>query len=218
MLRRLRYRWHKLALASMEFSKSETIVPCRPPTLDMHLARPYDQKNIPMIGSCWCSQGGLYSPWTRLNIILPIRTDVPQSEDQSVESDQKEVQNVRNNATEVQSIERTGQTDRAVYRLDPHTSGLELQHNPRPDDQINRTEARLSRPVRHAKSIGQAKAEVVGRPNLSKARLLRLSDDIASNWPGTVHENHPSEHEDRTGCILLLTAGRAVGCTESGQG
>ncbi|KAF3567423.1 hypothetical protein DY000_02017580 [Brassica cretica] len=56
------------------------------------------------------------------------------------------------------------------------------------------------------------------QPNLSKARLLRLSDDIASNWPRTVHENHPSEHEDRTGCVLLLTAGRAVGCTESGQG
>ncbi|KAF2601095.1 hypothetical protein F2Q70_00025959 [Brassica cretica] len=128
------------------------------------------------------------------------------------------------------------------------------EHNPRPDDQINCTEARLSRPVRHAKSIGQAKTEVgrvesesdrglslisrLGRaddrsdelirhfdqfmnfeqPNLSKARLLRLSDDIASNWPRTVHENHPSEHEDRTGCVLLLTAGRAVGCTESGQG
>ncbi|KAF3489536.1 hypothetical protein F2Q69_00052224 [Brassica cretica] len=114
--------------------------------------------------------------------------------------------------------------------------------------------SRLSRPVRHAKSNGQAKTEVgrvesesdrglsllcrLGRAddrsdemirhfdqfmnfeqtNLSKARLLRLSDDIASNWPGTVHENHPSEHEDRTGCVLLLTAGRAVGCTESGQG
>ncbi|WZZ64683.1 hypothetical protein YC2023_076053 [Brassica napus] len=56
--------------------------------------------------------------------------DVPQSEDQSMESDQNEVQNVRNNATEVQSIDLTRQTDRAVYRLDPHTSGLELQHNP----------------------------------------------------------------------------------------
>ncbi|KAL0657730.1 hypothetical protein Bca4012_078315 [Brassica carinata] len=139
-----------------------------------------------------------------------------------MESVQYEDQNVQNNATEVQYIDRTGQTDRAVYRLDPHTSGLELQHNPRPDDQINRTEARLSRPVRHAKSIGQAKTEV-GRVESESDRglsllILRLSYDIASIWTGTVHENHPSEYEDRTGCVLLLTAGRAVRCTESGQG
>ena len=170
-----------------------------------------------------------------------------------MESDQNEDQNVRNNATEVQSIDRAEHTARAVYRLDPHSSGLELQHNPRPDGQINRTEARLSRPVRHAKSFGQARSEVVrvesksdhglsllsrlGRtgdrsdelirhfdqfmnfdqPNLSKARLLRLSEDIATFWSRTVHENHPSLHEDRTGRVLLLTAGRAISYTEPGQ-
>ena len=140
-----------------------------------------------------------------------------------------------------------------MYRLDPHSSGLELQHNPRPDDQINRTEVRLSRLVRHAKSIGQARSEVVrvesksdhglsllsrlGRtsdhsdelirhfdqfmnfdqPNLSKARLLRFSEDLATFWPGTVHESHPSVHEERTGRVLLLTAGRAISYTEPGQ-
>uniref|UniRef100_M4FAS6 Uncharacterized protein n=1 Tax=Brassica campestris TaxID=3711 RepID=M4FAS6_BRACM len=77
-----------------------------------------------------------------------------------MESDQNEDQNVRNNATEVQSIDRAEHTARAVYRLDPHSSGLELQHNPRPDVQINRTEVRLSCPVRHAKSIGQARSDV----------------------------------------------------------
>ncbi|KAG5373892.1 hypothetical protein IGI04_042796 [Brassica rapa subsp. trilocularis] len=82
--------------------------------------------------------------------------DVPQSEDQSMESDQ----NVRNNATEVQSIDRAEKTARAVYRLDPHSFGLELQDNPRPDGQINHTEVRLSRPVCHAKSIGQVRSEV----------------------------------------------------------
>ena len=179
--------------------------------------------------------------------------DVPQSEDQSMESDQNEDQNVRNNATEVQSIDQAEQTARAVYRLDPHSSELELQHNPRPDGQINRTEVRLSRPVHHAKSIGQVRSEVdqvesksdhglsllshLGRtgdrsdelirhfdqfmnfdqPNLSKARLLRLSEDIATFWSRTVHENHPSLHEDRTGRVLLLTAGRAISYTEPGQ-
>ncbi|KAF3585718.1 hypothetical protein F2Q69_00029484 [Brassica cretica] len=90
-----------------------------------------------------------------------------------MESDQNEVRNVRNNATEVQSIDRAGQTDRAVYRLDPHSSGLELQHNPRPDGQINRTEARLFRPVRHAKSIGQVRSEV-GRVESESDRGLSL--------------------------------------------
>ena len=72
---------------------------------------------------------------------------VPQSEDQFMESDQYEDQKVRKISTEVQSPDRTRQTDRAVYRIDPRMSGMELQHNPRPDDQIDRTEARLSTPV-----------------------------------------------------------------------
>ncbi|KAF3594806.1 hypothetical protein DY000_02020208 [Brassica cretica] len=55
-------------------------------------------------------------------------------------------------------------------------------------------------------------------PNLFKARLLKLSDDLASTWSRTVRENLPSEHEDCTGRVLLLTAGRAVGYIESGHG
>ncbi|KAL0759741.1 hypothetical protein Bca101_075891 [Brassica carinata] len=129
-----------------------------------------------------------------------------------------------------------------------------IEHNPRPDDRINRTEARLSRPVRHSKTISQARTEfdrvepetdrafsLLSRldrtgdrsdelirhfdqfmnfehKNLSKARLLKLSDDLASIWSRKVRENLPSEHEDRTGRVLLLTAGRAVGYIESGHG
>nr|VDC61114.1 unnamed protein product [Brassica rapa] len=92
-----------------------------------------------------------------------------------MDSDQNEDQNVRNNATEVQSIDRAEHTALAVYRLDPHSSGLELQHNPRPDGQINRTEARLSRPVRHVKSFGQARSEVVRVESKSDHGLSLLS-------------------------------------------
>ncbi|KAF2553632.1 hypothetical protein F2Q68_00034938 [Brassica cretica] len=170
-----------------------------------------------------------------------------------MESDQYEDQNVRNNSIEVQSSDRAEQTDRAEYRIDPRTSGLELQHNPRPDDRINHTEARLSRPVRYSKTNGQARTEFdrvepetdhgfsllscldrtgdhsdelirhfdqfmnFELTNLSKARLLKLSDDLASIWSRTARENLQSEHEDRTGRILLLTAGR-VGYIESGHG
>ena len=55
-------------------------------------------------------------------------------------------------------------------------------------------------------------------PNISKVKLLKLSDDLASTWSRTVRENLPSEHEDHTGRVMLLTVGRAVGYIESGHG
>ncbi|KAF2588069.1 hypothetical protein F2Q70_00038685 [Brassica cretica] len=130
-----------------------------------------------------------------------------------------------------------------AHCIDPQTSGIELQQDPRPDDRIDRTGARLSRHVRHSKTNGQAKinfdrvdSESVRafsflvcltctsdrtdglirhfdqfmnfeHPNFSKARILKLSDDLASFWSRSVRENHPSDHMDRTGRVLLLTAG-----------
>ncbi|KAF2582561.1 hypothetical protein F2Q68_00003283 [Brassica cretica] len=67
--------------------------------------------------------------------------------------------------------------DRAVYRLDPRTSGLELRPDPRPDARTDRTEARLTRPTRQAKTDSQA------RLDLDHARLekdhARLEKDHA---------------------------------------
>ena len=60
--------------------------------------------------------------------------DVPQSVDQSVESDQHEDQDVLNISTEVHSFDRAGQTNRAVYRINPRSSGMELQLEPRLGD------------------------------------------------------------------------------------
>ncbi|KAF3535588.1 hypothetical protein F2Q69_00022429 [Brassica cretica] len=54
-------------------------------------------------------------------------------------------------------------------------------------------------------------------PNFCKARILKLSDDLASIWSRSVRENHPSGHMDRTGRVLLLTAGHTAGYNESGQ-
>ena len=70
--------------------------------------------------------------------------NVPDSTDQSKESDQHEDQDVPDVPIEVHSFNRTRQTDRTVYRIDPRTSGLELRPDPRPDDRTDRTEARLS--------------------------------------------------------------------------
>ena len=48
-------------------------------------------------------------------------------------------------------------TDRAVYRIDPRKSRKRLRLEPRPDDRTDRTEARLPRTTRQAKTDGQAR-------------------------------------------------------------
>uniref|UniRef100_M4DF93 Aconitate hydratase n=1 Tax=Brassica campestris TaxID=3711 RepID=M4DF93_BRACM len=144
-------------------------------------------------------------------------------------------------------------TVRIVHCIDPRTYGIELQQDPRPDDRIDRTGARLSRHVRHSKTKGQARIKFdrvdsesvcvfsflvclartgdltdglirhfdqfmnFDHPNFSKARILKLSDDLASIWSRSVRENHPSDHMDLTGRVLLLTAGHTAGYNESGQ-
>ena len=60
--------------------------------------------------------------------------NVPDSTDQSKESDQHEVQDVLNILSEVHIFHHTGQTDRAVYWTVPHASGIELWLEPWPDD------------------------------------------------------------------------------------
>ncbi|KAF2590172.1 hypothetical protein F2Q70_00038687 [Brassica cretica] len=66
-------------------------------------------------------------------------------------------QDVLNNSTEVRSSDRTKQTDRAVYRINPRTSGKELWLEPRPNDRTYHTRARLSRPSRHSKDHSRAR-------------------------------------------------------------
>ncbi|KAF3543589.1 hypothetical protein DY000_02007291 [Brassica cretica] len=72
-------------------------------------------------------------------------------------------QNVPDIPVEVHPTDQIRQTDRAVYRLDPRTSGLEFRPDPRPDARTDRTEACLSQPTRQAKTDGQA------RTNLARA-------------------------------------------------
>ena len=59
--------------------------------------------------------------------------DAPQSMDQYMEPDQIGDQADQNNSAEVRLPSRANQDDRAVYHLDPLTSGMELRPNPRPD-------------------------------------------------------------------------------------
>ena len=63
--------------------------------------------------------------------------DAPQYMDQYMEPDQNGDHAVQNNSAEVRLPCRTAQDNRAVYRLDPLSSWMELRPNPRPDVQTN---------------------------------------------------------------------------------
>uniref|UniRef100_A0A0D3E9Z5 Uncharacterized protein n=1 Tax=Brassica oleracea var. oleracea TaxID=109376 RepID=A0A0D3E9Z5_BRAOL len=89
----------------------------------------------------------------RENIFEERENDVLRFVDQSIGADQHGNLDVLNNFTEVRSSVRTDQTDRAV----PRASRLELWLEPRPDDQTDRTRARLPQPTRHPKTHGRAR-------------------------------------------------------------
>ena len=52
---------------------------------------------------------------------------------------------------------------------------------------------------------------------LSKATILKLSDDLGHIWSSSVHENLHSDCADCLAHVLALTVGRAAGYIESGQ-
>ncbi|WZZ88478.1 hypothetical protein YC2023_117057 [Brassica napus] len=95
--------------------------------------------------------------YLRTNIFEEGGNDVPQSMNQYMEPAPHGDQDVLNNSTEVHPSNRTDQTDRAVYRIDPRTSGMELRLEPRPENRTERTRARLSRPSRQSKDNSRAR-------------------------------------------------------------
>ncbi|KAF3599972.1 hypothetical protein F2Q69_00036740 [Brassica cretica] len=112
---------------------------------------------------------------------MPIQSssisDAPQSMDQHMEPYQNGDQTVQDSSAEVRLPSRTVQDDRAVYRLDPLTSGMKLRPSPRPEDRSDRTSTRPSQPSRQAKVNSRAKLD------LDHARLdmdhVRLDVDHA---------------------------------------
>ena len=86
--------------------------------------------------------------------------DALQSMDQYMEPDQYEDQAAQNNSAEVRLSDRADQDDRAVYRLDPLTSGMELRTDTRPDVRTDRTRPRPSQPSRQAKANSRARLDL----------------------------------------------------------
>ncbi|KAF2616633.1 hypothetical protein F2Q68_00038849 [Brassica cretica] len=194
----------------------------------------------------------------------------------------KEKETRKAKSSEVRRLQRqiegdAGLIDRAVYRLDPRMSGLELRPDPRPDARTDRTEARLSRPTRQAKTDSQARLDLdharlekdnarlekdharldldhevsqndrdfsllarlahtartgdhtdglidpfdqfmhFDQPNLTKAKIFHLSEDIGRTWSSLVHDPDMVVHTDSPTSVILLTAVHASGYNESGQ-
>ena len=67
----------------------------------------------------------------RTNLFEEGGNDVPQSTDQYIEPAPHGDQDILNNSIEVHPSNRTYQTDRAMYQIDPRTSGMELRLEPR---------------------------------------------------------------------------------------
>ncbi|KAF3507937.1 hypothetical protein F2Q69_00007210 [Brassica cretica] len=114
-----------------------------------------------------------YSP----SIIFIWPTDAPQSMDQYMELDQNRDQTVQNNSAEVRLPSRTAHDDRAVYRLDPLTSGMKLRPNPHPDFRTDRASTRPSQPSRQAKANSRARLDLdreVSQNDRNFSLLVRL--------------------------------------------
>ncbi|KAJ4876208.1 Uncharacterized protein Rs2_41226 [Raphanus sativus] len=147
--------------------------------------------------------------------------------------------------TWIRTWDQPSMTDRAVYRIDPRTSGKDLRLEPRPDDRTDQPARILSRPTRQSKDISQGRTHFdreepdlghnlsllarlvhVAHPDgrtddlidqfdafmgfndskFSKARILKLSEDLDQVKCSSVHEGSTIIHADSPPCVLLLTA------------
>ncbi|KAF3533032.1 hypothetical protein DY000_02040914 [Brassica cretica] len=107
-----------------------------------------------------------------------VATDAPQSMDQNIGPYQNGDQAVQNSSAEVRLPSRTVQNDRAVYRLDPLTSGMELRPSPGLEDGSDQASTRPSQPSRQAKANSRARLDL-DRARLDLDNQARLDLDRA---------------------------------------
>ncbi|KAL0760335.1 hypothetical protein Bca101_076485 [Brassica carinata] len=154
-------------------------------------------------------------------------------------------QNAPDVPVEVHPSDQIRQTNRAVYRLDPLTSGMKLRPSPRPEHQTDRTSTRPSQPSRQSKANSRARLDLdhevsqndrdfsllarLARTactndrgddlstlfdpimdfsfgNFSKARILKLSEDLGFVGTQLVRSERPAALADRPAYVLILTA------------
>ncbi|KAG2295021.1 hypothetical protein Bca52824_041690 [Brassica carinata] len=117
------------------------------------------------------------SVWNDQQILVIQQFDAPQSMDQYMETDQIGDQADQKNSDEVRPS-RANQDDRAVYSLDPLTSGMELRPDPHPDIRTDRASTRPSQPSRQAKANSRARLDLdheVSQNDRDFSLLVRLA-------------------------------------------
>src|SRR5690606_24049297 len=91
----------------------------------------------------------------------------------------------------VHPANRTEQAGRAVYHIDPRSSGIVLRMELRQDDQTDRPIDNLSRPTRRTKADSRAKLD-----------LERTESENNRNFSLLAHLSHTAYPDD---CTLDLT-------------
>ncbi|KAL0853344.1 hypothetical protein Bca101_058496 [Brassica carinata] len=124
-------------------------------------------------------------------------------------------------STMVHPSDRTRQTGRAVYRIDPRASRKELRLDPRSDDRSDHPTDRLLRPSRHSKDDSRARYDLgcEDAEDVHAFSLLihQLSEDLGHVWTRLVRDVHPTSPADSPLFVLLLTAVHTAWFDEPGQ-
>ena len=154
--------------------------------------------------------------------------DVPQSTDHYMELAQHGVHDVLNISTKVHVFHRTrhdldhARLEKDHARLEKDHARLDLDHEVSQND---RDFSRLAR-LPHTARTGDRTDGLIDpfdqfmhfdQPNLTKARILHLSEDIGHTWSSMVHDLDMVVHTDSPTSVVLLTAVHASGYNESGQ-
>ncbi|KAF3558364.1 hypothetical protein F2Q69_00015251 [Brassica cretica] len=112
--------------------------------------------------------------------------------------------------------------DKDHARLDFDHARLDLDHEVSQNDRDFSLLARLA----HTARTGDRTDGLIDpfdqfmhfdHPNLTKARILHLSEDIGRTWTSLVHETDMVVLTDSPTSVLLLTAVHASGYNESGR-
>ncbi|KAF3509031.1 hypothetical protein F2Q69_00003163 [Brassica cretica] len=163
------------------------------------------------------------SVWNDQKILVIQQFDAPQSMDQYMETYQIGDQADQNNSDEVRLPSRANQDDRAVYRLDPLTSGMELRPDPHPDKRTDRSSTSPSQPSRQAIANSRARLDLDHEVSQndrdfsldsSKARIIQLSEDLGRM---STLLDQPADCPGRSAFIQLLTATTPPWPDESGH-
>ncbi|WZZ77521.1 hypothetical protein YC2023_098093 [Brassica napus] len=166
----------------------------------------------------------IWHRWKRrvsANLTVCSICDVPHSTDHYMEPAQHGVQDVLNISTEVHVFHRT-RLDLDHARLEKDHARLDLDHEVSQNDRDFSLLARLP----HTARTGDRTDGLIDpfdqfmhfdQPNLTKARILHLSEDIGHTWSSMVHDLDMVVHTDSPTSVVLLTAVHASGYNESGQ-